>query len=108
MKVIKNLAVMAGFHCENFAMIKKEGEKAQGAIGMEGFLDLRTQQSLGNHGETETVVEIARSLGVPCTHLSRNHPAAAGGGGCMRRSGRRIRFLQRHVDITCHLQKTMC
>lgn len=77
MRIIKEFGGMAGFHCEDFAMIK-EGEKAQkeaGNLTWRGFLDSRTPAS--EIVATETVVEIAKELECRAHICHVSHPAAA-------------------------------
>lgn len=77
MKIIKEFDGMAGFHCEDFAMIK-EGEKAQkeaGNMTWRGFLDSRTPAA--EIVATESVIEMAKELDCRAHICHVSHPGAA-------------------------------
>lgn len=77
MKIIKGFGGMAGFHCEDYSMIK-EGEKAMkeaGRLDWQGFLDSRTVAA--EMVATEAVIAMAEELECRAHICHISHPAVA-------------------------------
>lgn len=77
MEIIKSFGGMAGFHCEDFSMIKAREKhmKDAGKLTWRDFLDSRTVAS--EMVATEAVIAIAEELGCKAHICHVSHPAVA-------------------------------